>query len=105
MISSIPSYAKEALLWRQEKDITATKAHLDFVINAITALDANAFTLETIKAAVWPYAEKVGKGNVLWPMRYSLSGKEKSPDPFIIASLIGKDETLHRLTIARDLIS
>ena len=105
MISPIPSYAKEALMWRQEKDITATKAHLDFVINAVTALDANAFTLETIKAAVWPYAEKVGKGNVLWPMRYSLSGKEKSPDPFIIASLIGKDETLHRLTIARDLIS
>ncbi|MEK7062793.1 MAG: glutamate--tRNA ligase family protein, partial [Patescibacteria group bacterium] len=27
------------------------------------------------------YATKEGKGQVLWPLRYALSGKEKSPDP------------------------
>jgi len=38
---------------------------------------------------------------VLWPLRYSLSGREKSPDPFMIASIIGKSKTLARIENAR----
>jgi glutamyl/glutaminyl-tRNA synthetase len=93
-------------MWRGEKDISQTKTHLKFVIDTVSQLseisegDKNNFTVENIKVAIWPYAEKVGKGNVLWPMRYSLSGKEKSPDPFIIAGILGKTETVRRLTIA-----
>jgi glutamyl-tRNA synthetase len=99
-------YTKELLMWRGEKDISQTKTHLKFVIDTVSQLseisegDKNNFTVENIKVAIWPYAEKVGKGNVLWPMRYSLSGKEKSPDPFIIAGILGKTETVRRLTIA-----
>jgi Anticodon binding domain len=37
------------------------------------------------------------RGEILHPVRYALSGLEKSPDPFIIASIIGKNETLSRL--------
>jgi hypothetical protein len=33
-------------------------------------------------------------------MRYALSGKDKSPDPFIIAEILGKEETIKRLTYA-----
>ena len=36
-------------------------------------------------------------GNVLWPMRVALSGQEKSPSPFEIAEVLGKDKTLKRL--------
>mgnify|MGYP003476064464 CR=1 FL=1 len=49
-------------------------------------------------------AEKIGKGNILWPMRYALSGKEKSPDPFIISEILGKEETLKRLNFAYELL-
>ena len=52
---------------------------------------------ESVKGALWPYAESEGRGEVLWPMRVSLSGREKSPDPFVIAGIIGKDETITRL--------
>jgi glutamyl/glutaminyl-tRNA synthetase len=103
-------YKKESLMWRQEKDISQTKIHLKFVIDAIekddSLSDANitSFTPEKIKAAIWPYAEKIGKGNVLWPMRYALSGKDKSPDPITIASILGKSETLKRLKMAYDAI-
>ena len=37
------------------------------------------------------------RGEILHPVRYALSGKDKSPDPFIIAFIIGKDETISRL--------
>jgi hypothetical protein len=37
------------------------------------------------------------RGELLHPIRYGLSGLEKSPDPFIIAEILGKVETLSRL--------
>ena len=53
-----------------------------------------------IKAVLAVYAEENGRGNVLWPLRVSLSGKERSPDPFVIAEILGKKETLKRLQSA-----
>ena len=52
---------------------------------------------ELLKALVWEYATTAGRGAVLWPLRYVLSGRERSPDPFLIASLIGFDATLARI--------
>jgi glutamyl-tRNA synthetase len=52
---------------------------------------------ESIKAALWQYAEEIGRGELLWPLRISLTGKEKSPDPFICAFIIGKEESLVRI--------
>ena len=37
------------------------------------------------------------RGELLHPVRYALSGKDQSPDPFTIASIIGKNETISRL--------
>ncbi len=52
---------------------------------------------EYIKFWLMPYAMEHGKGDVLWPLRVSLSGKEKSPDPFTIASLLGLNEVRSRI--------
>ncbi len=106
-VAGVPDYKKESLMWRQEKEIAQTKIHLGEAIKMIESIpDAPAeFSLEKIKAIIWPYAEKVGKGNVLWPMRYSLSGKEKSPDPFVIMDIIGKAESLKRLKLAYESIN
>ncbi|NQV88276.1 MAG: glutamate--tRNA ligase, partial [Parcubacteria group bacterium] len=65
-------------------------------------ISENDFTKENIKNAIWDYATKEGRGSVLWPMRYALSGKEKSPDPFVLAEILGKKETEERLKIALD---
>lgn len=43
------------------------------------------------------YAEKVGKGNVLWPVRYALTGAPASPDPLTILEILGKEKSLKRL--------
>lgn len=98
----LPSYNKESLKWKQEPDLVNTKKYLKEIIDTISVL--NNFTKESVKEAIWPMAEKIGKGNILWPMRYALSGKEKSPDPFIISEILGKEETLKRLNFAYELL-
>ncbi len=80
----------------------APKIHLKKVIELIFEIPEGEFEKEKIKASVFPFAEEKGRGNVLWPMRYALSGQDRSPDPFIIADILGKEETIKRLTHAHD---
>ena len=100
-----PEFPKEKLLWKDEKDFTKTKKHLEYVLEKISAVTEKEWNKETLKTAVWDYAEKEGRGNVLWPLRYSLSGMEKSPDPFTLAELLGKAVTVERVTNALNLLS
>ena len=58
---------------------------------------------DSIRTALWEHAEKNGKSLILWPLRVALTGKEKSPDPFSVASAIGKRQTLLRIAYARSL--
>ncbi|MDB5225403.1 MAG: glutamyl-tRNA synthetase, glutamyl-tRNA synthetase [Candidatus Adlerbacteria bacterium] len=76
--------------------------HLQAVQAIILGVADEDFTAAHIKDAVWPYAEQEGRGAVLWPLRVALSGREKSPDPFTIAALVGKDETLKRIARAAE---
>ncbi len=100
---SQPQYEKEKLLWKKSPDLNESKEHLEKVLELVSGIsDWNA---ESIKSAVWPYAEEKGKGNVLWPFRYALSGKEQSPDPIEISSILGKEETISRIKFAISLFS
>jgi glutamyl/glutaminyl-tRNA synthetase len=89
-----PKIDNAMLVW---KDSTLEKAH-EYLKEVKSILkDLESWDYESIKGAIWPYADKEGRGAVLWPMRVALSGREKSPDPFEIASILGKEETLKRL--------
>lgn len=57
-----------------------------------------------VKDVVWSYAEAEGRGAVLWPLRYALTGREKSPDPFAVAAIIGREATIHRIDAARKIL-
>jgi len=78
----------------------AVIGHFKRLEELLGALPEGEFDAEKVKAAVFPYATEVGRAGVLWPMRIALSGKEKSPDPFTLAGLLGKEETLKRLSAA-----
>jgi len=95
-----PDYEPEQLKWKKQKDLEGTKRHLTQVRDALNLLDENKFTAENIKKTIWQYAEKEGRGDVLWPMRFALSGKEKSPDPFSLAGIFGKELTISRINHA-----
>ena len=71
---------------------------------AETLSDADFKTMESVKSAIWPLAEDLGRGEVLWPLRVALSGKKQSPDPFTLAFVLGREETLARIQTACDKI-
>jgi len=100
-----PSYERDALLWKDERDPARAKAHLDKVTELLQGIVPADFTAEEIKAALWDYATEAGRGNVLWPLRYALSGRDKSPDPFTLAGILGKEITLRRIEHARQILS
>ena len=47
-------------------------------------------------------AMDIKNGQLLWPLRVALSGKEFSPGAFEIAEALGKEEALRRLKVAID---
>jgi glutamyl/glutaminyl-tRNA synthetase len=93
-VIEISTYDAKKLLWKGDT-AAAASLHLEKIIVLLKPLMD--FSADEVKNAVWPYAEKIGKGNVLWPMRFALTGKDKSPDPFVSASILGKDESIKRL--------
>ena len=94
------TYAPELLLQGAKVDASVAKQHLQKVLEILEALPHENFTAERAKEAVFPYATEQGRSGVLWPMRVALSGKEKSPDPFALCALLGKEKTLERIAQA-----
>lgn len=97
--------APDASVLRQKEAHIGAKDALEAVLKALETLPAT-MTADEAKAALMPVAEaeeakgKGGRGAVLWPARYALSGAERSPDPFTIVSMIGRDEALSRIRTA-----
>lgn len=102
-----PKINKESLICpeklRKGKEVSNEdiKKYLDAVIQKLQSI--HDWQTEEIENSVWDYATEEGRGIVLWAIRYALSGKEKSPDPFILGLILGKEETLTRLNDAKKL--
>lgn len=95
------SYKPEEILWKEQKKEDA-QSHLNYVIEKIKLINEKSFDEDTVKKSIWDYSSEKGRGDVLWPMRYALSGRKKSPDPFVLASVLGKKEALERLKMASE---
>ncbi len=86
----------EKVIWK-DKDLVEAKMHLLAIQEILTTADFSSPT--TLKKSIMPYAEMKGRGNVLWPLRMTLSGQEKSVDPFTICYVLGKEEALRRIML------
>ena len=79
-----------------------TKTALESLCKAIEALPEGV-SAEAVKEALMPLAdaeeakEKGGRGALLWPLRYTLSGADRSPDPFSLISILGPAEAISRV--------
>lgn len=93
-----PEYEASILQWKNDDSAAAALPRLKTCLQLLE--DADFSTAESIKAAIWPFAEKTGRGEVLWPLRVALTGRERSPDPFTCAFVLQKDETLKRVESA-----
>jgi glutamyl/glutaminyl-tRNA synthetase len=95
-----PTYDKEKLFWKEDHDSVKLVGRLTVAADLLRGVSTEQFTKENIKDALWEYAEKEGRGQVLWPLRFALSGREKSPDPIQLAAILGKTETISRIEYA-----
>ena len=95
-VKNAPNLALKDVVWK-ETSIDDTKVHLGAILGFLEPLEADKWTIEGIKSTIWGYADEKGRGEVLWPFRYALTGMDKSPDPFSVAYIIGKEETLSRI--------
>lgn len=91
----------EKIIWKNSNRKSTIK-HLDTVGKILEKITEDNFNHESVKEPIWEYAEKEGRGDVLWPLRYALSGKDKSPDPFTLTELLGRKEAITRVEIAKE---
>jgi glutamyl-tRNA synthetase len=79
-----------------------TKTALESLLEPVKALPEGV-SAEVVKDTLMPLANeeeakgKGGRGALLWPLRYALSGQERSPDPFTLISILGTAETVTRI--------
>ena len=100
---SSPTVQYEMLAWKNDTSPRAALPRLQKVAEILTTLDEQS-SVEEIRQRIMPYAEEVGKGEVLWPLRVALSGRKQSPDPFTIIHIIGPSEAYKRVQHACDTI-
>jgi glutamyl-tRNA synthetase len=85
-----------------------TAGHLRHASTVIEGLPEGAGA-EEAKAALMAYADGIpkeegGRGAALWPLRYALSGQVRSPDPFTLVALLGRERALSRIDAAVDIL-
>lgn len=101
-----PVYDSSLLYWKGNVDMDTTKKHLNWIKETLEKFDDSSFDdQEKIKDQIFGYATENGRGEVLWPLRVSLSGKEKSPDPFMLLYTLGKVESIKRIDEALSKLS
>lgn len=101
----LPKYPKELLLLNngnlfEETLRIASHNNLEAVLNLIEKIKETDFQRQKLENKIMPLAEKIGRGEILWPLRVALSGQQASPSPFEIMEILGKKKSLSRVKIA-----
>ena len=102
-ILRLPVYDSNQLLWSKKPDKANARKHIESIIGMLDTAK-KPLTEASVKSLIFPYAEKEGRGEVLWPLRFALSGLERSIDPFNLIAILGKTESVVRLKKALHLL-
>ncbi len=95
----LSEYERDLLNWKNT-DQSQTRENLRKTLEIAKGILLHEFNRESLERLIMPLADAEGRGAVLWPLRVALSGKDKSPGPFEIMDVIGKEETVKRMEIA-----
>ncbi len=99
-----PGLDKEKICWKNQSAENARKK-LEKILEFIKGEALGNFQRPPLREKMMQYAEKEGRGEVLWPLRYALSGREKSPDPFSLIDILGVSESKKRIQNVIQLLS
>ena len=100
-----PTIDDSSLLVWKKSTASATKNNLEKLMAFLEK--QSDWTVAGLEQGIeqWLTDQQLGKGDVLWPMRFALTGRDKSPTPFEVASVLGKEKTIQRLHHAVELFS
>lgn len=96
---ALPEYDANLLVWKTD-DREKTNEVIAQATSTLEKIPEDSFSKQEIFQILDPLLAVHGRGSVLWPVRVALSGKSTSPDPTEIAEVLGKEETLRRLSYA-----
>ncbi len=94
-------YAPQLLIWKKSNQ-EKTLNNLRLLTAELEKYEAGEWTKEKLEKNIIAFItnSNLSNGDVLWPMRVALTSAEKSPTPFEIAEILGRDKTLARLNNA-----
>ncbi len=98
-VFAVAEYPATMLVWKSAT-VPQTITRLEYVHALLTKDDGVVFPSEHTATALMEYANKEGRGDVLWPLRVALSGREASPGPAELLRILGKDESVRRIADA-----
>ncbi|MCC7522885.1 glutamate--tRNA ligase [Candidatus Uhrbacteria bacterium] len=100
--TTVSDYSADMLVWKKS-DASTAKTRLKSVRDYIAEKDEDWFgkplAMEE-ETRTWIAGQGFSNGDTLWPLRVALSGREKSPSPFELMFVAGKDESLSRIDAA-----
>ena len=91
-------YDHKKLIWKKS-DTVSTLKNLELLIIELEKYSKGDWTAEILEKNIIKFIADAGlqNGDVLWPMRFALTGEEKSPTPFEVAEILGQEKSLARL--------
>lgn len=98
------SYDTSLLVWK-ENTFSQTKEALEKALTVLTNLSDDDWKKRSVLEKVLMDTAGEKRGDFLWPMRSALTGVNRSPSPFDVAFVLGKEESMKRLTFALDKLS
>lgn len=98
-------YSTVNIAWKTQPKEQAVE-RLSAVREMLSDIDDKNFTKEGARVEFETAIKKLivekgwGNGDTLWPLRVALSGSEKSPSPFELLEVLGKERSLKRIDAA-----
>ena len=91
-------YDIEKLVWKKSTK-EETIENLKKLEELLKKTKDELFTEEKLESSIKELMEQssIDTGSLLWPMRFALSGRERSPGPFELAAALGKEKCLKRI--------
>ncbi|MCX6762766.1 MAG: glutamate--tRNA ligase [Candidatus Moranbacteria bacterium] len=97
-----PEMDAKILKWNDMNDDNLQKS-LAKSLDIFSGIEEKDWELNNIKDKLMEAADPKNRGELLWPLRVALSGKEKSPSPWEVAWVIGRAESVNRIKKAVEL--
>lgn len=98
-----PNYDSNLLDWKDfsRDEIKSSLKEVAIIVQSSVLNNTVLNNKDDLRAALDKLGKKLDdRGLVYWPFRVALTGKEKSPDPVEVASVLHKDEVLKRINAA-----